>query len=66
MKTLIYILSILFISNFFRFKAIKNIKNKRDKTNLFTKKGQTLIKYYNNQIDILRFKNFYEFFSRRK
>lgn len=53
---MIYVIVILIVSNYFRFKLISRISKKRDKCNLFTADGQAMIRYYNKQLDLLRFK----------
>ena len=57
MRLIIIIFFILIVTNALRFLAIRQLEKKRDSVNLYSTRGEILIKYYNKQIDILRFRN---------
>lgn len=57
MRLIIIIVFILIVTNALRFLAIRQLEKKRDSVNLYSTRGKSLIKYYNRQIDILRFRN---------
>ena len=63
MKLIIIIVFILIVTNALRFLVIRQLEKKRDNVNLYSTRGKILIKYYNKQIDTLRFRNV---FSRAK
>ncbi len=63
MKLIIIIVFILIVTNALRFLVIRQLEKKRDNVNLYSTRGEILIKYYNKQIDTLRFRNV---FSRAK
>lgn len=57
MKLIIIIVLILIVTNALRFLTIRQLEKKRDSVNFYSTRGKILIKHYNNQIDILRFRN---------
>lgn len=57
MRLIIIIFFILIVTNALRFLVIRQLEKKRDNVNLYSTRGKILIKHYNRQIDILRFRN---------
>ncbi len=57
MRLIIIIFFILIVTNALRFLTIRQLEKKRDNVNLYSTRGEILIKYYNKQIDTLRFRN---------
>lgn len=57
MRLIIIIVLILIVTNALRFLTIRQLEKKRDGVNFYSTRGKILIKHYNRQIDILRFRN---------
>lgn len=57
MRLIIIIFFILIVTNALRFLTIRQLEKKRDSVNFYSTRGKILLKYYNRQIDILRFRN---------